>query len=127
MQLVAVAAAKLVPTIRIVPEPLAQLGAGRNLLHPLIQGRVYLRHPARPQSVDKDAPAVLDVYGLVCSLQFDVGCWDRAHRPCTVEQAGNSVSPISVAAILCSKSSSVRRPSRSRPTTTLASSRPPSR
>jgi hypothetical protein len=50
--LLCVTAAKFLPTGGIVAEPLAKLGAGRNVLHPLIDGGAFLRDPARPQPVD---------------------------------------------------------------------------
>src|SRR5215472_4634971 len=43
-----VAAPEFLPTRGIMPEPLAQSGAGRDVLHPFINGGIGLFHSARP-------------------------------------------------------------------------------
>ena len=43
-----VAAPEFLPTRGSMPEPLAQSGAGRDVLHPFIDGGIGLFHSARP-------------------------------------------------------------------------------
>ncbi len=47
-----IAAAKLIPPGGIMAEPLAKLGAGRDVLHPLVDGGKFLSDPTWPQPVD---------------------------------------------------------------------------
>jgi hypothetical protein len=43
-----VTAPEFLPATRIMAEPLAQTGAGRNFLHPFIDRRIGFFHPTRP-------------------------------------------------------------------------------
>jgi hypothetical protein len=54
-----IATAELLPARRIVGEPLPQCGAGRELLRPFVERRRRLAHPARPQTVNQDADAIV--------------------------------------------------------------------
>ena len=58
LELGRVAASKFVPAIDIVPEPLPQLGARREIAEPMIDGRRLFSHAAWPKPVDQDARAV---------------------------------------------------------------------
>jgi hypothetical protein len=49
-------------------EPLAKLGAGRDVLHPLIDGGTLLRDPTRPQPVDQDPSSVIRRWRLIGTL-----------------------------------------------------------
>ena len=77
----AVAPSEFRPPLDSMSEPLAQLSAGRDLFDPLIDRRIRLLQSARPQSVDKDAPAILGGGWFVGSLYPDViRCDLLAHR-----------------------------------------------
>src|SRR6185295_10595900 len=77
-ELRAVAATKLVPAVRVMAEPGAQLGARRDLLEPFVEPGLRLADAARPQPVDEDPCAVRSFGRLVGALQPYVGCGDRA-------------------------------------------------
>ena len=68
---------ELCPASGIVPKPFAQLGARRDLLHPLIERCFLLADAARPKSVDQDPRAVVARRRLIGALQSDVPCGDR--------------------------------------------------
>lgn len=72
-ELTAIAAGELVEALRIVAIPLAQLGAGREVLGPLVEGSVRLRHPAGPETVDEDPSTVRRLVPLVDPLDHDHG------------------------------------------------------
>ncbi|MNT74933.1 hypothetical protein D3C72_2137890 [compost metagenome] len=69
----AVAAAEFVPMRRIVAEPLAQFGAGRDVLEPLVNRRIGLGHAPRPEAIDQYPPAVAVIRRLVDALEGEVG------------------------------------------------------
>src|SRR6185437_10403127 len=76
-----IAATKLLPTLRVVSEPLAQLSARGDLLHPLSDVGIGLRHAARPQSVDEDPGAIARPGRLVSPLDtHSRSCFGLAHR-----------------------------------------------
>ena len=58
-QLGPVSAAELVPAAWIMREPAAQLGAGRHLLQPPVDGGVRFAHATRPQTINENADAVV--------------------------------------------------------------------
>src|SRR5947209_7084881 len=49
-----VPAAELLPPLRVVAEPAAQLVAGGDILEPAVEPEPLLVHPARPQPVDEE-------------------------------------------------------------------------
>ena len=53
-------------------EPLAQLGAQRQFLEPVIDGGIRLSDAARPETVDQDAHAVLGRRFLVGAFHMEV-------------------------------------------------------
>src|SRR5215217_8258010 len=65
VQLVAVARAKLIETLRNMIEPAAQLVAGSQIARPFVQARVLARDPARPDMVDQHAVAVVPSWRVV--------------------------------------------------------------
>src|SRR6185437_17161759 len=68
-----VTAAKLLPALRIMREPFAQLVAGSDFLHPLRDGGVGLLHAARPQPIDEDPLPIPGRRRLVGALDPDFG------------------------------------------------------
>src|SRR5690606_5965057 len=62
-----------VPALRLVIEPLAQLGAGGDGFEPEIDGGILARQAARPEPIDQHAGAVRLVGGLVDALDPPVG------------------------------------------------------
>jgi hypothetical protein len=54
-----VAPAKFLSTVRFVPEPFPQFGARRDVLGPLIDGRIHFFDAARPKPIDQDPHAVI--------------------------------------------------------------------
>src|SRR6185437_16637519 len=75
-----VPALEFLPSLRIMPEPLSQLAAGRDVLHPFIDRGVALLDPARPQSVDQDSSAVIGSGWFIGPFKVDVMRCDLAHR-----------------------------------------------
>ena len=71
-KLLDVASAKRRKAARLVPKPLPQLGARRQLLLPAIQLGPLARNPARPEPVDQHATAIRGCRRLVGALQADV-------------------------------------------------------
>src|SRR6185312_547048 len=124
-----VAAAKFLPAGGIVAKPFPQRGAGRYVLDPLIDGGIHLPDAARPQPIDQYPSTIRCIGGFVRSFQFDVARRDsltHRHRSEIMEAIGlsppapptpnhaRSLARSSVVAIALSKSTSARRPSRSR-------------
>ena len=72
MHLGGVAAAELVPSTRIMPKPAAQLGAGRDVLHPFVKSKGLLGDCARPEPVDENANAVIGSRRFISPLQPDI-------------------------------------------------------
>ena len=101
-----VTALKLGPALGIVAEPLPQFRTRGNILYPIIESRFRFAHPARPKPVDEDPYAVVARSRLVSALQPKMR--GRKRRPCD-------------AGVSCSKATSARRLSRSRPTVARAS------
>lgn len=66
MYLFRVAASKLVPAGRIMPEPPPQRGAGGNVLGPQIDRSIRLPDPTGPQTVDQYSSAIAPTSGAVC-------------------------------------------------------------
>jgi len=77
-ELGAVAAAELVPAVRIMAEPSAELGARRDVLDPFVEPGFRLADPARPQAVDEDSCAVTFFGRLISTFEPDVRSGDRA-------------------------------------------------
>jgi hypothetical protein len=76
-----VTASKFLPAFRIMAEPFSQFGAGRDLFHPFIDGRIRLLYSARPKPVDQDSRAVIGRGRLIGSLEPDaIGGDPLAHR-----------------------------------------------
>src|SRR5690606_21840352 len=67
-QLAAVATAELGPSRRIMPKPFAQRGAGRGILGPIVDRRVFFANAARPQAIDQHPSPVGSSGRLICSL-----------------------------------------------------------
>lgn len=68
-QLGQISAAKFVPAISPMIEPLAQGGAGGAIFHPAIQSSSSLAEATRPQAVDEDARTILRRRPLIDALQ----------------------------------------------------------
>src|SRR5699024_9810888 len=58
LELLLVPLGELRETLRVVAEPLTQLGGGADLLEPLVERSVLLAHPAGPDPVDENPVAV---------------------------------------------------------------------
>ena len=71
-QLLQVAAAELLEAARLMPEPLPQPGAGRQLLLPFVETGPLPGDATRPEPVDQDAMAVRRRRGLVGPLHADI-------------------------------------------------------
>ena len=69
-----VASAKLLPAIRIVPEPFPKVGARRKLLHPALDRRILLLDPTWPQPIDQNARAVIVSDRFIGALQLYALC-----------------------------------------------------
>src|SRR5699024_5262942 len=72
VQFLSIALLKLVPARNLMPEPLAQLGAWREFLHPVIQAGLFFGHTAWPETLDEDSNPVLIEHRLVNPLELDV-------------------------------------------------------
>ena len=68
----AVAPAKLFPSFSTMPEPGSQLRCRGNVFHPMIDLSISLGQPPWPQSLDKNAQAIIVRQDLVGSFQFDL-------------------------------------------------------
>src|SRR5687767_3733606 len=68
IEFAAVAALEFAPSLGIVAEPFAQSRARRDLLQPEIDGGLLLREPARPETINEDAAAVVIRFRLVDAL-----------------------------------------------------------
>src|SRR5581483_7855798 len=68
-----VAAAELLPTLRVVREPFAQLVTGSDFLHPLGEGGVGFLQSTRPQAIDENARSIARRGCLVGALDPDLG------------------------------------------------------
>jgi hypothetical protein len=64
-QLRAIASAKFLLALGLVTEPVPQLGARRDVLHPHIDRGIRFFDAARPQPVDQDAGAVRGGWRLI--------------------------------------------------------------
>jgi hypothetical protein len=69
LQLSAIAATEFGPALRVMAEPLAQLSARRDILHPAVDCRIRLAQPAWPQSIDQHAHAIVGCRGLINPFQ----------------------------------------------------------
>jgi hypothetical protein len=58
VELLSVAPSKIVPPLDPMAEPLPQLSAGSDLLHPRIGIEGFLLHSSRPEALDQNSPAV---------------------------------------------------------------------
>src|SRR5579885_1032609 len=67
-EFIEVAAAKLLPSCRIVAEEPAQVGAGRDAGIPSLDCRIGLSYAARPQAVDEDPDSVVGCGFLIRAL-----------------------------------------------------------
>ena len=85
-----IAASELLPTSRIVSEPLSQRGAGRDDLEPFIDRRRSLCHAAGPKPVDQYPGAVIASGGVVCPFQPDIGCGNVLAHLRKLRTAGES-------------------------------------
>src|SRR6185312_7632662 len=72
-ELRAVAAAELLPTLRVVREPFAQLVTGSDFLHPLGEGSVGFLQSTRPQAIDENTRSIARRGCLVGALDPDFG------------------------------------------------------
>lgn len=77
MDFLRVTAAKLVPSIRVMAEPLTKVRAGRELLEPFVDVRLDFRDSARPEAIDKNPAAVLPLRRLIGTLEAQMGGRDR--------------------------------------------------
>jgi len=68
-ELLGVAPLKLGPLVGIVGEPLAERGARRHVLVPVVQPQVDLANAAGPEPLDQDADAVGLGLGFVHALE----------------------------------------------------------
>ena len=73
-----IAAAEFGPSLRVMPEPFAELGAWRDVLEPIVELRFRFADSAWPQPINQDAPAILAFGGLVSPLEPDARGGDRA-------------------------------------------------
>ena len=73
-ELQAVAAAELIPALRIMSEPPAQIRSWRDFLDPLVQLGLGLAKTARPQAIDEDSSAVCRFGRVICALEPEVRC-----------------------------------------------------
>ena len=73
-ELQAIAAAELVPALRVVSEPPAQIGGWRDFLDPLVQLGLGLAKTARPQAIDEDSSAVCCYGRIISALEPEVPC-----------------------------------------------------
>src|SRR5262245_30531376 len=71
IELASVASTKLVPFVRIVAEPPAQLGAGADLFQPSVSAQLFLGDAAWPQALDEEAGSIRARNRVVRSLQCD--------------------------------------------------------
>src|SRR5687767_4085258 len=69
-----VALTKLLPSCRIVREPLSQLSARGEILQPQVHRRIVLADPARPEPIDENPHSVIRTGRLVSALQPDMAC-----------------------------------------------------
>ena len=74
----AVAAAELVPAVRVMAEPGAELGARRDLLDPFVEPGFGLADAAWPQAVDEDSRAVAFFGRFIGPFERDVRSGNRA-------------------------------------------------
>src|SRR5579875_125000 len=80
-ELVPVTAAELLPALRIVSEPLAQLVARRDVLHPLRDGCIRLLYAPGPKPIDENPRAVAGRGRVVHAFDPDFGTgFGAAHR-----------------------------------------------
>ena len=70
-QFAPIARGKLVPARRVVSEPAAQFGAGRDVLEPGIELEIRLAHAARPEPLDQHPIAIAGTSGIVRALEQD--------------------------------------------------------
>ena len=71
-----IALVKRLPARGVVTEPLAQLGAGRELLGPLIHGQTLLLDAPRPQAVNQYPRTVVVGWRVVGTLDPDMAGWN---------------------------------------------------
>jgi len=71
VQLVPVSPSKLLPALRSMVKPLAQLRAGRDFLHPRVCFEGVLLHATRPESLHQDSSPVCARRRLVSALDLD--------------------------------------------------------
>ena len=71
-ELQAIAAAELVPALRVVAEPPAQIGGWRDFLDPLVELGLGLSKTARPQAIDEDSSAVCCSGRVISALEPEV-------------------------------------------------------
>src|SRR5262245_30456339 len=81
LHLCGIAAAEFIPTARIMAKPLAEFGARRDVLHPLINSYSLLRESAWPQPINENPHAVFRRRQLIRTLELDVSGWNSPfHR-----------------------------------------------
>jgi len=73
VQLVPVSAPKLIPAFCPMAEPLPELRAGCDLLHPRVRGEGFLLHASRPEALHEDSPAISARGRVVGALDLDHG------------------------------------------------------
>ena len=78
--LTCVTSTKLIPAIRIVTEPFAELGAGCDLFHPQRQRRIFLRNASWPEAINENSRAVFCGGRFIGALGFHVSGADRFHH-----------------------------------------------
>jgi len=80
VNLIRVSLSKRLPARGIMSKPLAQVGTGRDVFQPMVDGGVLLAKASGPQAVSQDPRAVASRRRVIGSLRFDI--FSRKPRHC---------------------------------------------
>jgi len=80
VNLIRVSLSKRLPARGIMSKPLAQVGTGRDVFQPMVDGGVLLAKASGPQAVNQDPRAVASRRRVIGSLHFDI--FSRKPRHC---------------------------------------------
>src|SRR5690625_4085579 len=86
VQLGAVAAAELVPFLRVMVEPFSELGAGRYILDPFIVMQILLPDATRPEPIDQQGRALVASILVADPRDLDP-CGLRHHAPSSASRS----------------------------------------